>query len=110
MISQNRTTSPVLRLGKVQNLRTHIEPSSNRTFFLSQLYCFAHIVHGTPNSERAREHRLDVPCVTIVTAERTIEGALDTLPSSVKGPLPDLAKAQVPTTTYPLSLPLLTEL
>jgi nuclear pore complex protein Nup107 len=30
--------------------------------------------------------------VAIVTAERTIERALDNLPSSVKGPLPDLSK------------------
>jgi len=36
---------------------------------------------------------LYVPNVAIVTAERTIERALDNLPSSVKGPLPDLAKA-----------------
>jgi nuclear pore complex protein Nup107 len=43
--------------------------------------------------QRAREHGLDVPRVAIVTAERTIERALDNLPSSVKGPLPDLAKA-----------------
>jgi hypothetical protein len=36
---------------------------------------------------------LDVPRVAIVTAERTIERSLDNLPSSVKGPLPDLAQA-----------------
>jgi nuclear pore complex protein Nup107 len=45
--------------------------------------------------QRAREHGLDVPRVAIVTAERTIERALDTLPSSVKGPLPDLAKTSL---------------
>ena len=43
--------------------------------------------------QRAREHGLDVPRVAVVTAERTIERALDSLPSSVKGPLPDLANA-----------------
>ena len=42
--------------------------------------------------QRAREHSLDVPRVAIVTAERTIERALDNLPSSVKGPLPDSSK------------------
>jgi len=42
--------------------------------------------------QRAREHGLDVPRVAVVTAERTIDSALDNLPSSVKGPLPDLSK------------------
>jgi Nuclear pore protein 84 / 107 len=45
--------------------------------------------------QRAREHGLDVPRVAIVTAEHTIERALDTLPSSVKGPLLDLAKTSL---------------
>jgi hypothetical protein len=36
---------------------------------------------------------LDVPRVVIVIAEHTIKCSLDNLPSSVKGPLPDLAKA-----------------
>ena len=43
--------------------------------------------------QRAREHGLYVPRVAIVEAEHTIEHSLNNLPSSVKGPLPDLAKA-----------------
>ena len=45
------------------------------------------------DSQRSREHGLYVPCIAIVTAERTIEKALDSLPSSVKGQLPNPAKA-----------------
>ena len=45
------------------------------------------------DSQRSREHGLDVPCIAIVTAECTIEKALDCLPSSVKGQLSNPAKA-----------------
>jgi hypothetical protein len=42
--------------------------------------------------QRARKHGLDVPRIAVVTAEHTIESALDNLTSSVEGPLPDLSK------------------
>ena len=45
------------------------------------------------DSQRSRERGVDVPCMAIVTAERTIEKELDVLPSSVKGQLPNPAKA-----------------
>jgi nuclear pore complex protein Nup107 len=61
--------------------------------FLTSLALSADPAERRTALQRAREHGLDVPRVAIVTAERTIERALDTLPSSVKGPLPDLAKA-----------------
>ena len=38
-----------------------------------------------------REHGLDIPHVAILMADRTIERALDSLPSSVKGQLRKLA-------------------
>jgi nuclear pore complex protein Nup107 len=61
--------------------------------FLTSLALSADPAERRTALQRAREHGLDVPRVAIVTAERTIERSLDTLPSSVKGPLPDLAKA-----------------
>jgi nuclear pore complex protein Nup107 len=63
--------------------------------FLTSLALSADPAERRTALQRAREHGLDVPRVAIVTAERTIERALDSLPSSVKGPLPDLAKAAV---------------
>ena len=60
--------------------------------FLTSLALSADQVERRMALQRAREHGLDVPRVAIVTAERTIERALDNLPSSVKGPLPDLSK------------------
>jgi nuclear pore complex protein Nup107 len=60
--------------------------------FLTSLALSADPVERRTALQRAREHGLDVPRVAIVTAERTIERALDSLPSSVKGPLPDLSK------------------
>ncbi|KAH9976532.1 nuclear pore protein 84/107 [Russula compacta] len=60
--------------------------------FLTSLALSADLIERRTALQRAREHGLDVPRVAIVTAERTIERALDSLPSSVKGPLPDLAK------------------
>jgi nuclear pore complex protein Nup107 len=66
--------------------------------FLTSLALSADPVERRAALQRAREHGLDVPRVAIVTAERTIERALDSLPSSVKGQLPNLAKvAQEPT-------------
>jgi hypothetical protein len=65
--------------------------------FLTSLALSADPIERRTALQRAREHGLDVPRVAIVTAERTIERALDSLPSSVKGQLPDLAKvAQEP--------------
>lgn len=65
--------------------------------FLTSLALSADPVERRAALQRAREHGLDVPRVAIVTAERTIERALDSLPSSVKGQLPNLAKvAQEP--------------
>lgn len=65
--------------------------------FLTSLALSADPVERRAALQRAREHGLDVPRVAIVTAERTIERALDSLPSSVKGQLPSLAKvAQEP--------------
>ncbi|KAH9043875.1 nuclear pore protein 84/107 [Lactarius pseudohatsudake] len=61
--------------------------------FLTSLALSADPVERRTALQRAREHGLDVPRVAIVTAERTIERALDSLPSSVKGQLPDLARA-----------------
>ncbi|KAH9989542.1 107-domain-containing protein [Russula vinacea] len=61
--------------------------------FLTSLALSADPAERRTALQRAREHGLDVPRVAVVTAERTIERALDGLPSSVKGPLPDLAKA-----------------
>lgn len=61
--------------------------------FLTSLALSADPAERRTALQRAREHGLDVPRVAIVTAERTIERALDNLPSSVKGPLPGLAKA-----------------
>jgi nuclear pore complex protein Nup107 len=61
--------------------------------FLTSLALSADPTERRTALQRAREHGLDVPRVAIVTAERTIERSLDNLPSSVKGPLPDLAKA-----------------
>jgi len=61
--------------------------------FLTSLALSADPLERRTALQRAREHGLDVPRVAIVTAERTIERALDTLPSSIKGPLPSLAKA-----------------
>ena len=61
--------------------------------FLTSLALSADPLERRTALQRAREHGLDVPRVAIVTAERTIERALDSLPSSVKGPLPNLAKA-----------------
>jgi nuclear pore complex protein Nup107 len=63
--------------------------------FLTSLALSADPTERRTALQRAREHGLDVPRVAIVTAERTIERSLDNLPSSVKGPLPDLAKAAV---------------
>ena len=60
--------------------------------FLTSLALSADQAERRTALQRAREHGLDVPRVAIVTAERTIERALDNLPSSVKGPLPDLSK------------------
>ena len=60
--------------------------------FLTSLALSADPVERRAALQRAREHGLDVPRVAIVTAERTIERALDSLPSSVKGQLPNLAK------------------
>jgi hypothetical protein len=60
--------------------------------FLTSLALSADPTERRTALQRAREHGLDVPRVAIVTAERTIERSLDNLPSSVKGPLPDLAK------------------
>ncbi|KAI0294069.1 nuclear pore protein 84/107 [Multifurca ochricompacta] len=60
--------------------------------FLTSLALSADPAERRVALQRAREHGLDVPRVAVVTAERTIERALDGLPSSVKGPLPDLAK------------------
>ena len=65
--------------------------------FLTSLALSADPVERRAALQRAREHGLDVPRVAIVTAERTIERALDSLPSSVRGQLPNLAKvAQEP--------------
>ncbi|KAN0138564.1 Nuclear pore protein 84/107 [Lactarius tabidus] len=65
--------------------------------FLTSLALSADPVERRAALQRAREHGLDVPRVAIVTAERTIERALDSLPSSVKGQLPNLANvAQEP--------------
>ncbi|KAH9075675.1 107-domain-containing protein [Lactarius deliciosus] len=61
--------------------------------FLTSLALSADPVERRTALQRAREHGLDVSRVAIVTAERTIERALDSLPSSVKGQLPDLARA-----------------
>ena len=61
--------------------------------FLTSLALSADPAERRTALQRAREHGLDVPRVAIVTAERTIERALDSLPSSVKGSLPDLAQA-----------------
>jgi hypothetical protein len=61
--------------------------------FLTSLALSADPVERRAALQRAREHGLDVPRVAIVTAERTIERALEGLPSSVKGQLPNLAKA-----------------
>jgi nuclear pore complex protein Nup107 len=63
--------------------------------FLTSLALSADPTERRTALQRAREHGLDVPRVAIVTAERTIERSLDNLPSSVKGPLPDLANAAV---------------
>ena len=63
--------------------------------FLTSLALSADPTERRTALQRAREHGLDVPRVAIVTAERTIERSLDNLPSSVKGSLPDLAKAAV---------------
>ena len=60
--------------------------------FLTSLALSADPIERRTALQRAREHSLDVPRVAIVTAERTIERVLDNLPSSVKGPLPDLFK------------------
>ncbi|KAH9971849.1 nuclear pore protein 84/107 [Lactifluus volemus] len=50
--------------------------------FLTSLALSADPAERRTALQRAREHGLDVPRVAIVTAERTIERALDTLPSS----------------------------
>ncbi|KAI0259467.1 nuclear pore protein 84/107 [Gloeopeniophorella convolvens] len=61
--------------------------------FLTSLALSADPAERRTALQRAREHNLDVPRVAIVTAERTIERALDSLPSSVRGALPDLTHA-----------------
>ena len=61
--------------------------------FLTSLTLSADPVERRTALQREREHGLDVPHVAVVTAEHTIEHALDNLPSSVKGPLLDLATA-----------------
>ena len=61
--------------------------------FLTSLALSADPAERRTALQRAREHGLDVPRVAIVTAERTIERALASLPSAVKGQLPNLAKA-----------------
>ena len=65
--------------------------------FLTSLALSADHVERRAALQRAREHGRDLPRVAIVMAERTIERALDSLPSSVKGQLPNLANvAQEP--------------
>ena len=61
--------------------------------FLTSLALSADPVERRAALQRARDHGLDVSRVAIVTAERTIERALESLPSSVKGQLPNLGKA-----------------
>ena len=59
--------------------------------FLPPLAFSAFSVKRLKALKRAREHGLYVPRVAIFTAERTIERARDSLPSSLKGQLRNLA-------------------
>ena len=59
--------------------------------FLTPLAFSADPVKRLTDLKREREHGLEVPRVAILTADRTIERALDSLPSSVKGQLRNLA-------------------
>jgi nuclear pore complex protein Nup107 len=63
--------------------------------FLTSLALSTDLAERRTALQRAREHRLDVPHVAIITAECSIECVLDSLPLSVKRPLPDLAQAML---------------
>ena len=63
--------------------------------FLTSLALSADPLERRTALQRARKQGLDVPRMEIVTAERTIERALDNPPSPVKGPLPDSSKTEL---------------
>jgi nuclear pore complex protein Nup107 len=63
--------------------------------FLTSLALSTDLAERRTALQRAREHGLDVPHVAIFTAERSIECALDSLPLSVKRPVPDLVQAML---------------
>ncbi len=79
-------------------------PSDNAveryTLFLISVALAADPSERRMTLQRTKEHGLDVPHVAVVTAEHTIERALEGLPSSVMRQLLDLVKAvQEPDTT-----------
>ena len=60
--------------------------------FLTSLALSMDLTERRTALQCTREHELDVPHVAIITAECSIECALDSLPLSFKRPLPDLAQ------------------